>query len=152
MVCLTNCALGSALIGGTLLTALMSKQDPVFTQYEDSLDAEQKDHLEKIANERMNLYIQGTVLGVVLVVLVSMFGYKRLTPFTNGCLMVVIVLVSQYFYYILMPKSDWMLRHLNGKFQNEAWLGVYRHMSVRWHIGLLIGLFGFFLLGRGLRM
>lgn len=152
MVCITNCALGFALVGATIATALVSKEDPVFKKYHATLEPEQKDALDRIANERMNLYIQGTLVGVVLVVLLWFLGMRELSPFANGCAFVAIVLLAQYFYYILMPKSDWMVKHLNSKVQNEEWLNVYRHMSVRWHGGLLLGLVGFFLLGRGARM
>ena len=33
MVCITNCAIGAAFIGGTIATALVSKQDTVFQGY-----------------------------------------------------------------------------------------------------------------------
>lgn len=151
MVCITNCALGFALVGGTILTALVSKEDPVFKKYHDSLEPEQQQTLENISGERMGLYIQGTLLGLLLVGLMWLMGSK-LSPFTNGCAFVVIVLLTQYFYYILMPKSDWMLLHLKNNFQNEEWLNVYRHMSIRWHWGLVLGLLGFFLIGRGVRL
>jgi hypothetical protein len=152
MVCITNCAIGFALVGGTIATALVSKQDPVFQQYHATLEPEQKAALDMIANERLNLYIQGTLVGLVLVGLLTLMGVNGISPFANGCAFVALVLLTQYFYYILMPKSDWMLRHLKSSVQNEAWLRVYRHMSVRWHGGLLVGLLGFFLLGRGMRM
>ena len=152
MVCITNCAIGFALVGATIATALVSKQDPVFQKYHATLEPEQKEALDKIANERMNLYIQGTLVGIVLVGVLMLMGVRGLSPFANGCAFVAIVLLTQYFYYILMPKSDWMVKHLNSKVQNEEWLNVYRHMSVRWHGGLLVGLLGFFLLGRGMRM
>ena len=152
MVCITNCAIGFALVGGTIATALVSKQDPIFQKYHATLDPTQKEALEKITKERLNLYIQGTLVGLVLVGLLAFFGGKKISPLENGCTFVAIALLTQYFYYILMPKKDWMLRHLKTREQNERWLSVYRHMSVRWHMGLLLGLLGFFLLGRGLSM
>jgi len=152
MVCITNCALGFALVGGTIATALVSKQDPVFQKYHATLEPEQKEALEKITNERLNLYIQGTLLGLLLVGVMYFFSNMRISAFANGCAFVAIVLLTQYFYYILMPKRDWMLNHLKTGVQNEEWLSVYKHMSVRWHIGLLVGLIGFFLIGKGVRM
>lgn len=149
MVCITNCAIGAALVGGTIATALVSKQDAVFKAYHNTLNAEQLESLERIANYRLSLYIQGTILGIVLVTMIALFGGKKMSPFTCGCTFVAVVLLTQYFYYILMPKPDWMIRHLRTREQNEKWLGVYRHMSVRWHAGMLIGLIGFFILGRG---
>lgn len=150
MVCITNCLVGAALVGGTIATALVSRNDPVFKQYIGSLTPSQVTTLNKISEQRLNLYIQGTLLGLILVVLFSLFAGKKLSPFTNGCSFIVIVLLTQYFYYILMPKQDWMVKHLTTQKQNTEWLNVYRHMSFRWHFGMLIGLIGFFLLGRGI--
>jgi archaellum biogenesis protein FlaJ (TadC family) len=149
MVCITNCAFGTALVGGTIATALISKQDSVFKEYRNSLNTEQLEALERISNYRLSLYIQGTILGIIIVLLIGMFGGKHMSPFTCGCTFAVVVLLTQYFYYMLMPKPDWMIRHLRTQHQNEKWLRVYRHMSFRWHIGLLIGLIGFFFIGRG---
>ena len=150
MVCITNCAIGFALVGGTIATALVTKNDPVFQKYHKTLDPIQKQALDNIANERLTLYIQGTLLGLVLVGILSLMVDNSISPMVNGCSFAAIVLLTQYFYYILMPKSDWMIRNLDTKKQSEAWLNVYRYMSVRWHLGLLIGLFGFFLIGRGM--
>lgn len=153
MVCLFNCGIGAALIVGTVLTSLVSKEDTVFKEYRKSLSPEQITKLDAIANNRLSLYIQGTLLGIVLVTVFALSGLMgRMSSFATGCTFLMIVLVSQYFYYILMPKQDWMLLHLNSREQNDKWLRVYRYMSFRWHIGLLLGLVGFFLLGRGVRM
>lgn len=149
MVCITNCAIGAALVGGTIATALVSKQDAIFQVYHKSLNAEQSEALERITNHRLSLYVQGTVLGIILVTLIALYGGKAMSPLTSGCTFVAVVLLTQYFYYSLMPKPDWMIRHLKTQEQNEKWLNVYRHMSFRWHMGLLVGLVGFFMLGRG---
>lgn len=152
MVCITNCALGFALVSGTIATTLVSNQDPVFQKYHATLEPEQKAILDMITNDRLNLYIQGTLIGLLLVGLLTFFGGKKISPLANGCAFIALILLTQYFYYILMPKKDWMLRHLKSSVQNEGWLSMYRHMCVRWHMGLLLGLVGFFLLGRGVRM
>ena len=149
MVCITNCAIGAALVGGTIATALVSKQDTVFREYRSTLNAEQIAALDRIANQRLSLYVQGTILGIVVVTMVVLFGGKKMSPLTSGCTFVAVVLLTQYFYYILMPKPDWMIRHLRTQEQNTHWLRVYRHMSFRWHMGMLVGLLGFFILGRG---
>ena len=149
MVCITNCAIGAAQIGGTIATAIVTENDPVFKDYRSKLEPSQIDALDRIAQNRLALYIQGTIVGIVLFALLAIFGGSQMSPTMGGCSFVAIVLLSQYFYYILMPKQDWMIKHLKTQKQNQAWLNVYRHMSYRWHMGLLIGLVGFFILGRG---
>jgi cytochrome bd-type quinol oxidase subunit 1 len=38
-----------------------------------------------------------------------------------------------------MPKSDYMLRHLSTKEQQETWLDIYKTMKERYMIGFLLG-------------
>jgi hypothetical protein len=42
-------------------------------------------------------------------------------------------------YYLLMPKSDWMLLHLKTADENKAWLEVYKTMKQRYLIGMILG-------------
>ena len=106
MVCITNCAIGFALVGGTIATALVTKNDVVFQQYHKTLDPIQKQALERISNERLTLYIQGTLLGLVLVGILSLMVDKSISPMVNVSSFAAIVLLTQYFYYILMQNSD----------------------------------------------
>jgi hypothetical protein len=52
--------------------------------------------------------------------------------------------MTNYFYYILSPKSDWMILHIEGDKQKKAWLSVYRIMQYNYHFGALLGLVGAF--------
>ena len=54
--------------------------------------------------------------------------------------------LTNYFYYTLSPKSDWMLNHIADGNQAKAWLYVYRKHQVAYHGGLALGLIamGFF--------
>jgi hypothetical protein len=56
-------------------------------------------------------------------------------------MVVAISFVTNYFYYVLSPKSDWMLNHIKTPEQTKAWLGMYRGMQVYYHTGLVLGLF-----------
>ena len=51
-----------------------------------------------------------------------------------------ITLATNYFYYILHPKSDYMILHLEEESQRLIWLKVYRNMQVKYHIGLVLGI------------
>jgi hypothetical protein len=50
--------------------------------------------------------------------------------------------LTNYFYYMLSPKSDWMLNHTNNPEQVKAWLQMYREMSYNYHAGLALGIIG----------
>ena len=57
------------------------------------------------------------------------------------CIVGFIVFLTNYFYYILIKKSTYMIEHLNNKEQIKAWLDIYRSMQVRYHVGLVLGIF-----------
>jgi len=50
--------------------------------------------------------------------------------------------VTNYFYYVLHPKTEWMLAHINTKEQNIAWLTMYKEMQYNYHLGLALGIIG----------
>tara|TARA_B110000858_G_C17793833_1_gene471343 strand:+ start:1482 stop:1892 length:411 start_codon:yes stop_codon:yes gene_type:complete len=126
-------------------------------KYQDSLNEKQKVVYEKIVNERKNIALQGYGLGLGLSVgyLVSRhFMTRRKGSFLSSsvsslCLTAAITFIVQYFYYILRPKSDWMLNQLNNEEQKQQWLKVYRAYSWNYHLSMLIGLIGAGLLGYG---
>ena len=49
---------------------------------------------------------------------------------------------TNYFYYMLSPKTDWMLNHVESKEQTQAWLKMYRTCSFNYHAGLVLGIIG----------
>jgi hypothetical protein len=144
------------ILANILFTLLMDKHGEV-AKYQDSLDEKQKEVYEKIVNERKNIALQGYGLGLGLSVgyLVSRhFMTKRKGSLLSSsvsslCLTAAITFIVQYFYYILSPKSDWMLNQLTNEEQKQQWLKVYRAYSWNYHLSMLIGLIGAGLLGYG---
>lgn len=142
------------IIANILFTFLMDKYGAV-KEYQSSLDDTQKKVYQKIVNERKNLAIQGYGLGLGLSVgfLVGRhFLTKNKKSFLNAsisglCMTVATTFVVQYFYYMLMPKKDWMLHYLNTEQQKEQWMKVYRAYSWNYHLSIALGLVGAGLLG-----
>lgn len=63
------------------------------------------------------------------------------------CIVLATSFLTNYFYYILSPKTDWMLNHVEGpeaqaKQQVQAWLQMYRTMQFYYHAGLVLGILG----------
>jgi hypothetical protein len=56
------------------------------------------------------------------------------------CTVVATAFITNYFYYMLSPKSDWMLNHMNNKEEIKAWLLMYREMQFNYHMGLVLGI------------
>ena len=155
MICGWTCFIATMFIlANIIFTILMDKHGEV-AKYQDSLDEKQMKVYQKIVNERKNIALQGYGLGLGLSVgfLVSRhFMTKRKASFLSSsisslCLTAAITFIVQYFYYILSPKSDWMLNQLTNEQQKQQWLKVYRAYSWNYHLSMLIGLVGAGLLG-----
>ena len=59
---------------------------------------------------------------------------------SNVCIIITITLVTNYLFYILYPKKDYMILHLKNKEQIEEWLDIYKYMQFRYHLGFVLGI------------
>ena len=134
-------------IGASIFTTMTCTKCEPFLEYENSLDESQKNVYKNIIKERRNIYIVGTFLGLVLGGIYLYANSYELNNSVNAMVFVGIILTVQYFYYYLMPKSDYMITHMRSADQNKKWLQVYKFMLVRYHLGMLFGLIGFFIVG-----
>ena len=55
-----------------------------------------------------------------------------------------------YFFYILHPKTDYMVLHLNTEKERKAWLDIYKTMQFNYHLGFALGLVGMMFVGSSL--
>jgi len=145
--CISYCLVGAALLGSMIVTMLASKKSKNFVNFMNLLDDDQQQIYKSVIKERMSIYIQGLVIGVILAILCTFTN--KLTKTNKICLFIVIALGFNMLYYSLYPKSTYMLSHLTSKEQNEAWLKIYKEMKLRCKIGLLLGIVGYILLGIG---
>lgn len=134
-----NIYLGLAFLSATLATTFYQGKDELKKGLTSQLtDDEIKIHQE-IVQERRNIYLQGLVIGLIV-----SFIYLRYNPsentYLNGMTAVAITGVINYFYYMLSPKSKYMLEYLDTKKENKAWLKIYRTMQLRWHSAFVMGL------------
>jgi len=141
MVCSISCSVSAVFIIGMIYFYNRTSQSEVVKHYKEKLPSNLQKKYEKITEERMTISYQGYILGLFLSLL--FLFYKKHTPFKNIhviCIVMSIALLTNYFYYILTPKSDWMLNHVNDKEQVRAWLQMYREMSFNYHVGLALGI------------
>ena len=66
------------------------------------------------------------------------------------CMVAAVAFSVNYFYYILSPKSDWMVLHLKSGEETQAWLKVYRTMQFNYHLGLVLGIIAVVAFGNAL--
>jgi|TARA_A100001388_G_C28744040_1_gene488456 heme/copper-type cytochrome/quinol oxidase subunit 4 len=111
--------------------------------FSDTLSQDQLNKYKKIVEERKKLSMQGYALGfglaVVLIVLNMTMKKQKLSKGSMACTTAATMFIVQYLYYILSPKSDWILLHLNTQEQKEKWLDVYRTMQYNCHVSVALG-------------
>ena len=143
MACRLSCLVASVFIIGMIYSTNVTENSGVLRKYREQLPVELNERYEKITSERRGIYYRGYVYGLILSLFVIFLNTTRRISMSNGtmvCLVVSISFLTNYFYYLLSPKSDWMLNHIKDPEQTKAWLHMYRSMQVYYHGGLALGL------------
>lgn len=148
---LSFCVIAAIFIGASIYTMLTCKSCSPFLEYQQSLDAEQAQVYKNVVEERQHIYLTGLVLGTLLSFVYLYVNNLGLNPITNSCVFVSIALFTQYLYYVLYPKTHHMVTMMKDKSQLKKWHAVYKHMQYRYHLGMVLGLIGYFLLSYGLQ-
>jgi len=122
----------------------MTEKCGVIQKYKATLTPELKARFEKITQERKTISLQGYGLGL-LISLGILFYFTQTRPTkVNGlflvCTVISTMFVTNYFYYTLSPKSDWMLNHVNTQPEVDAWLKMYKQMQYHYHLGFVFGI------------
>ena len=114
------------------------------------LNDNQKKIHQKIVEERKSIYFRGYGVGLILSsILIFVYKYmiksnKKykdvLSISTIVCMVGAITFTTNYLYYILSPKTTYMVQHLNNKQQIDEWLKIYRTMQIKYHVGLVLGI------------
>ena len=143
MDCWISCGIASAFIVSMIYMNL-SKKD-ILVSFLESLTPDLQEKYKEIMKERLTLYILG--FGIGLIVSTLAVFYIRPEPILGACMSMAGTFLFTYFFYMLTPKSDYIIRHLETKEQKEKWLKVYKTMQQTYHTGLVLGLIGATLLG-----
>lgn len=144
MACRITCSISAIFIIGMIyMTNAMSNND-IIKKYQDQLPEELLSTYQDIVDERTRIYYMGYILGFVLATIVIFYQSSRSKMSTSSmvCTAVAISFLTNYFFYILSPKSKHMLEHVKTEEQTKAWLEMYKGMQFHYHSGLAIGLVG----------
>ena len=104
-----------------------------------TLNPSLKKRYENIIEERKSIYFKGFGLGIILSAIVILSCNTR-KPVHMACLAGAITFSITYLFYIIHPKSDYMILHLTTEKERSAWLDIYRSMQLKYHMGLVIGI------------
>lgn len=144
MPCKISCSISLIFIVGMIYFYNATSENQIVKKYKSTLSKPLQKIYDKICMERRNISIQGYILGLILSFGIIYYDLKikktRLNNISLICIVVATCFLTNYFYYILHPKTDWMLNHLDTKKENKAWLQMYRTMQFNYHLGLVLGI------------
>lgn len=140
------CLIGLTFIVANIVISINPNIKKENKEFLNSLTDLQKIMYTLVKKERLQIYTIGTFLGITLGLIVLYLVRKKNNLF-NGCFFMTVVFVTQYFYYILSPKNYSMVETLKGKEQLKEWNDVYKEYQWSYHIGMVIAVIGYFLVG-----
>ena len=144
MVCTVSCMISTIFIVGMIYFYNMTNKSEIVKHYKSSLPTDLQQRYDNISEERRRISIHGYILGFILSLFIIFYnlqikGQYLKTP-ALVCIVMATCFVTNYFYYMLTPKSDWMLNHVSNQQQTRAWLLMYREMSYNYHAGIVLGI------------
>lgn len=146
MVCSISCMISAIFVIGMIYFYNLTDKSTIVKHYKSSLSNDLQKRYEKITKERMNISYQGYILGLILSLGIIFYNVKiispnlRLNSVSLVCTILSTAFITNYFYYMLSPKTDWMLNHMNNQQEVKAWLLMYREMQYNYHFGLVLGI------------
>ena len=140
MVCYSSCSVSIVFLSAMLYLTLFSDKNAIIKDFMTSLTPENKEKYKNIVKERQQIYLTGFVYGLIISFTLLYIFHKTLNKKLLICFTVATSYIVMYLYYILYPKSDYIILYLNNQQDREKWLKIYKHMQKTYHIGILFGL------------
>lgn len=144
MTCSISCSISAVFIIGMIYFYNMTDKSAIVKHYKGKLSIDLQKRYENISKERRAISYQGYILGFILSLFIIFYNLNlkgmKLNTSSLVCTVMATSFLTNYFYYMLSPKTDWMLNHMDNKEQVKAWVLMYREMSYNYHAGLALGI------------
>lgn len=144
--CGFTCGLSSIFIISMVFMNYAMMDSQIMQKYKDQLPEELQNTYREIVNERTKIHYFGYFLGFILSCIIIFYNIRiaknKMGNLGMVCLVVAVSFTTNYFYYILSTKSKWMLNEVKTEEQSKAWLVMYRHMQLYYHMSFVLGMIG----------
>jgi hypothetical protein len=144
MACRITCAISIIFIIGMIYMTNATSNSDTMKKYEKQLPEDLRNIYKNIVDERTRIYYTGYALGFFIAILFIVYNTlimkKTFSTISMICISTTSAFITNYFYYVLTPKTNYMLDHIEDPKQTKAWLKMYRNMQYHYHMGLFIGL------------
>ena len=125
------------------MTNAMSTSQTIQT-YQKQLPQDLQQLYQQIRDERTQIFYTGYIIGFILALAIIVYNTQikktKMGWPSMVCLTVTVAFITNYFYYILTPKTKWMLDHIENPDQTKAWLQMYKNMQTYYHGSLALGI------------
>jgi len=144
MACGISCAISAIFIIGMFYFYELTNKSEIVKQFKEKLSPDLQKRYDKISEERKRISYFGYVLGFILSLFIIFYNLKikkqKMNNLSLVCTVMAVSFLTNYFYYMLSPKSDWMLNHMENQEEVKAWLVIYRKMQYNYHMGIVLGI------------
>jgi hypothetical protein len=144
MACALSCIVSAIFVIGMIYFYNITGKSEIVKHYKSSLSSDLQKRYDKISQERLMISYQGYALGVIFSLGIIFYNLKiksaKMSTTALVCTVIATAFVTNYFYYMIHPKSDWMLNHLQNKEEIRVWLQMYREMQYNYHMGITLGI------------
>lgn len=144
MACTISCMISAAFVIGMIYFYNMTDKSEIVKHYKQKLSSDQQKRYEKIVEERTRISYTGYILGLVISLFIIFYNMNlkgsKLSNTSIVCTVIATSFLTNYFYYMLSPKTDWMLNHMNSQEEVRTWLQMYREMQYNYHMGIVLGI------------
>ena len=146
MPCPISCTISAIFIIGMIYFYYMTDKSEIVKTYKEKLPSDLQKRYEKISEERLTISLYGYFYGLILSLFLIFYNVKikkeKAPVWSMICLVMATCFITNYFYYVLSPKSDYILNHTNSPEQVKAWLQMYKEMQYNYHMGIALGIVG----------
>ena len=141
--CTVTCFFALVIVVAMVIMTLMVSNDTFIKNYRDQLPTDIQKEYDRIVAERQQIYFTGYLIGFVVAIFSIVFSInvlkQKIPVSAMVCLTVVISTVINYFYYILSPKSNYMIELLKTDQQRQEWFQTYKSMQYYYHFSFVLG-------------
>jgi len=144
MACSLTCGLAAAFVIAMVLMNYWMITNQTTQKYRAQLPSSLQKTYDEIVKERTQIFYTGYIIGVLLAARLIYYNTQikkeKMGTCAMVCLTIFIAFITNYFYYVLSPKTKWMLNSIEDPEQTKAWLQMYRTMQLYYHGSLVLGL------------
>ncbi len=154
--CTISCVISTVFLIGMIYMNYSVAKSQIILKYKSQLPENLQHIYERITNERTTIYYKGYVLGFIIslfIILGNVYSEHTILSTTSMiCIVLATSFITNYFYYTLSPKKNWMLNYIKTPEQTKAWVQMYRGMQVYYHTGLVLGIIAVAIFAYAFRM